>query len=1055
MNIDAIFHLADIHIRMLKRHKEYRSAYEKLFEKANEIKDQYENPIAVIAGDIVHAKIDISPELIKMITELMEGLSSIMPVYVYPGNHDANLNNPSRMDTLDPILELISKSSNVTYVRGNDVIEFDNMRIHHMSVFEDRDTYTTADKLTNDKLNFVVYHGAVNNSTTDSNFKLSSERITVDMFDGFDGVILGDIHKRQCLQTRSNGKPEIWYPGSFVQQDHGENINGHGGLVWEISNDINVMEWEIDHDYGYITIPVKNGKVYKTGIQIPRRPRIRLKVEDTSIAQLKKVKSRLRKEFKVQDIQIQKNKSTISIDDISSQIDLGDMHDVEYQNTIIKEYVMNRWGAEIDDDVLNDICEINRDVNKLVGTKRHLRNVTWKPIRFEFSNTMSYGENNVVNFDSLEGIYGLFAPNTSGKSSLLDSILFALFDRISRTSKATHVLNMQRETLYTKFVFELSEKTYVIERKGKKISWTGSVKVDVDFYILNPDGTTESLNGEHRKQTNKIINDYIGTYEDFILTAFSLQNMNTNFIDMKQSDRKYTLSQFLDITIFDELALTAKEEAKEVSSYIRKEQQNNYDEAYAENKQLYEDIVNKVKSLAAMKATLKTNIEELSQKCSEKTLQIVNQITDIDIDYEQMQLQEIIDNQRILEMEQKEHEVAFLMTSESFAAIDRRYDREEFEKAKAKHDEYVNVSQELNQLNSDISKIETKISHHKDILSHLSEHKYNPECDVCVENNSTYINKASSVQSDISELEDKLTDLNSRYLQRKQLLEEFVESEVQYAELSLLRDDYAETQAKYFSMKDILLRFDDKSVRLESIKTQTLHNIEMYEQNQTAIEFNRKLQQDIDMLESEIEVLRSSLESVEMEISSADQKIGYHRRQLEDIDDRIKKLQEAEDKYKVYDYYIKTVLRDGLPKNIIDESLPKIEQEVNRILNQLVDFNIVLRVDNNDIEAHIAYSDDRYWPLELSSGMERFISSLAIRVALINITSLPKPNFIAIDEGWGSLSNDNLNNMFMLFDYLKTEFEFVFIISHIESMRDMVDGLIEINKIDNFSKVNI
>ena len=43
-----------------------------------------------------------------------------------------------------------------------------------------------------------------------------------------------------------------------------------------------------------------------------------------------------------------------------------------------------------------------------------------------------------------------------------------------------------------------------------------------------------------------------------------------------------------------------------------------------------------------------------------------------------------------------------------------------------------------------------------------------------------------------------------------------------------------------------------------------------------------------------------------------------------------------------------------------------------------------------------------YGPLELSSGMERFISSLAIRVGLMNVSNLPRTNFLAIDEGWGN-----------------------------------------------------
>ena len=92
--------------------------------------------------------------------------------------------------------------------------------------------------------------------------------------------------------------------------------------------------------------------------------------------------------------------------------------------------------------------------------------------------------------------------------------------------------------------------------------------------------------------------------------------------------------------------------------------------------------------------------------------------------------------------------------------------------------------------------------------------------------------------------------------------------------------------------------------------------------------------------------------------------------------------------------------------------------------------------------------------LELTSGMERFISSLAIRVALINVSALPRPNFIAIDEGWGSLDSEHIAAVINLFEYFRNKFDFSIIISHVDSMRDMVDNLIEVNKLNGFSQIS-
>jgi DNA repair exonuclease SbcCD ATPase subunit len=175
---------------------------------------------------------------------------------------------------------------------------------------------------------------------------------------------------------------------------------------------------------------------------------------------------------------------------------------------------------------------------------------------------------------------------------------------------------------------------------------------------------------------------------------------------------------------------------------------------------------------------------------------------------------------------------------------------------------------------------------------------------------------------------------------------------------------------------------------------------------------------------------------------------------MEHVHQSLQKLNAMELRFDGYEYYLKCVKRDGIPYNLISEILPKLEVEINNILSPIVDFQILLNTDGKNINSFIAYSDTEYWPLELTSGMEKFISSLAIRTALINVSNLPRPNFIAIDEGFGSLDTDNFNSLYLLFDYLKTQFDFIITISHIDKTRDMVDQIIDINKIKGFSKVS-
>ena len=171
------------------------------------------------------------------------------------------------------------------------------------------------------------------------------------------------------------------------------------------------------------------------------------------------------------------------------------------------------------------------------------------------------------------------------------------------------------------------------------------------------------------------------------------------------------------------------------------------------------------------------------------------------------------------------------------------------------------------------------------------------------------------------------------------------------------------------------------------------------------------------------------------------------------IEDNIRKVKELEETNKLYEYYLDAVKRDGISYELISKTLPSIEGEINNILGQIVEFSMNLQMDGKNVNAYINYGDSRKWPLEMCSGMEKFISGLAIRVALINICNLPRPNFLVIDEGFGTLDSENLQSLFMAFAYLKTQFEFVIVISHIDSMRDVVDTLLEIKKDNGFSSV--
>ena len=121
---------------------------------------------------------------------------------------------------------------------------------------------------------------------------------------------------------------------------------------------------------------------------------------------------------------------------------------------------------------------------------------------------------------------------------------------------------------------------------------------------------------------------------------------------------------------------------------------------------------------------------------------------------------------------------------------------------------------------------------------------------------------------------------------------------------------------------------------------------------------------------------------------------------------------------------------------------------------QITNFTAMFETDGKNVIPYIVY-DDKQWLMSLTSGFERFVLSLAIRIALVNISNLPRPSFLIIDEGFGVLDSENLPSMHILFSYLKANFDFILVISHLEALRDMVDMQIEITKDNGFSKINM
>ena len=214
-------HISDIHFRGLSRHDEYRESFSAFFEKAKELQ-----PDAIfVGGDIVHSKTQgISPELIDILNWWFTSLAEVAPTHIILGNHDGLMLNKDRQDAISPVISALDNPRLFLYKEsGTYPIGIPGYNWCVFSCF-DMEGWDDVKPIPGE-INIATFHGGVEGSHTDINWKVEGE-VNVEFFKDYEFTFLGDIHKLQYLDAEKR----IAYPGSTIQQNYGEDP-GNGVFV--------------------------------------------------------------------------------------------------------------------------------------------------------------------------------------------------------------------------------------------------------------------------------------------------------------------------------------------------------------------------------------------------------------------------------------------------------------------------------------------------------------------------------------------------------------------------------------------------------------------------------------------------------------------------------------------------------------------------------------------------------------------------------------------------------------------------------------------------------
>ena len=791
------------------------------------------------------------------------------------------------------------------------------------------------------------------------------------------------------------------------------------------------MEWDLFNpkpDFNYTHMK------HKIDVEQLENPYIQVIWEDTpenfTQERIKSVKQYFYKKYNSTNVNvITKVKVT---DDAQQTIDVSvNIMDKNYQRELIKSYLEQKESG----DVYEKVISIDNAVeNQLIANDTEVTPFKrWYIKKIEFSNFLSFGEDQVLDFEKCNGITVVESdpPNFGGKTVLtVDLLLFLFFNTTTKTTKAEEIFNRftDKNKVMVKGEILIDGDDYIIVRtierkKAKSGEW--NVKTELDFFKKLTDGQLQNFTGEQRRETENFIKTSIGDMDDFLMTIVTTASNLEDLIESKPTARGQVLSRFLGLEF-----LKKKEE-------IGKEMYSNFSKGMISNvynteslKQEITDAKGEIEELKTQSQNSGNLIEDVNKRLQKgqeyKDNLLKSKHTDINQEL-------VVLNPDNLKSEIQTYKLKIRATNTSISEIKVVEPKEFYHEDK--HDE---IKDEMKTVNGELVLAQSKV---KEIEQLIKEFGDGVQCEHC----GIKLMEAALTKKKIDELSDwkkKVEDLTKK-------LNDLDTQEKSYTQLKKDFDEYERN--KLIKQKEELA-LESQTMKLEQLEGK----LKDYEAVQEKIKKNN----DIDA-----QLLKASMRIDDL----INEKRGYERIQsqnqvkIEQLEGKIDKnqgfiLQIAEEfeKEKIYKLYLEVFGKNGITKLIMRTMMPLINQELQRLLQDSCYFNLEIRVnDKNEVEFIMIDNSTGIEKLMASgSGYERTIAAMALRAVLSKVCSLPKPNISVWDETFGKISNENLEMVGEFFTKMKDYFEKIFVISHNPLISNWGNNIVTIKKTDNVSKVS-
>jgi DNA repair exonuclease SbcCD ATPase subunit len=612
-----------------------------------------------------------------------------------------------------------------------------------------------------------------------------------------------------------------------------------------------------------------------------------------------------------------------------------------------------------------------------------------------------------------EGKQNSDRSNGSGKTTIFDVVLYNLYGK-GRSSSESGLINEEKDEMLTEVEYLINDQNIKITRKAFRKK-TGKL-------VLLVDGKDQS---ENKKETQKRIERVIGlSYDLFIATVFFMQTKQDQFTSALPSERKNYLKDLLGLEFYDKCLDSAKKEFKE------KDQEKNKILAKIEH---LESQIEGIEEGALLKEIVVLEKEAVISKEFSSISDKKRRFNELRVD---IGFLESVHQENMNSLKTKKNELSSLPDLKEI----------DLSELKSKSDKLRSLIGEKQQISA---VLDSKIEAHIKIGVSLKD---SCQCPTCAQGTDNDFKKAyfPVLKKSIRDWREEQKEATKFIKEKKS---DLFDIDQQYKSGVKENESYSRNEANKVKLKSALKSLSEK---INSLEGQIKSSKEDFEILKSFISKagDSKNSRDYQVVLQEIAEKKASLESLKESEDS--------------IKSKKKKLSKIQKEILILDNKKSVFGKNGATADIIGSCLDEIEDEANSLLQDIDPDGKSIRFDTKrelktgeiadtlDIWIKTSKSDsERLW--ETFSVGQKSIINFCVRFSLASYLLRKKSiwlGMVVLDEVFTSLDKFNRNGIVKVVNYLKKEFNQIFVISHTE-LKDKFESLIEVQFDANTEKSRI